>query len=87
MGMYDNVNFEMDCPICGERVDDFQTRDGDCLLKTLSPCDVDNFYSCCRKCNSFIDIQQRGNKHICIVSPYDMEFEIEVCSTVEIDKL
>ncbi len=94
MGMYDNVNFEMDCPICGKRIDDFQTKDGDCLLNTLSPCDVSTFYSGCRKCNSFINIQQIKDKHICTVSHYDKEnkkniidkeFEIEVCPTIEID--
>ena len=27
MGLYDEVNFEMNCPICGQKVNDFQTKD------------------------------------------------------------
>lgn len=27
MGIYDNVNYKMDCPICGKDVGNFQTKD------------------------------------------------------------
>ena len=50
MGMYDEIDYECTCPVCKEKVTGFQSKDGDCLLDTLSPKQVDNFYSNCRKC-------------------------------------
>jgi len=47
MGMYDSVNVVIDCPSCGEKLGDFQSKSGDCLLNLLQADDVDNFYSYC----------------------------------------
>lgn len=55
MGMYDNVEYECQCPVCRSRkVNGFQTKDGDRLLKTLKPKEVDNFYSHC-DCGALIE--------------------------------
>ena len=42
MGMYDYVAFEMDCPECGARVTDFQTKSTGCFMETVSPARADN---------------------------------------------
>lgn len=55
MGMFDNVNFKCKCPVCGEAVNDFQTKEGPCLLETLEPLEVDNFYALCNNCDAWIE--------------------------------
>ena len=55
MGMFDNIKFKTKCPNCGNEVDDFQSKDGGCNLNTLNYWDVDNFYSSCDKCGTWIE--------------------------------
>ena len=50
MGMYDNINYECTCPVCHGKVHNFQSKSGDCVLDTLAPNQVENFYSLCGKC-------------------------------------
>ncbi len=59
MGMFDSVNYECDCPVCGARVTDFQSKEGECDLLLLEPKDVDYFYSSCDKCKTWIDIHAK----------------------------
>jgi len=55
MGMFDSINFKIKCSECGNVIDDFQSKDGDCLLNTLEFWEVDNFYSSCSTCNKRIE--------------------------------
>ena len=55
MGMYDNVLFEMDCPVCGGKVSDFQTKDRDNSLDVVLPWSVTNFYTSCDNCTLWIE--------------------------------
>ena len=53
MGMYDNVNYEMNCPRCGSKIDDFQTKNLGCNLIQIEIQDLPGkaeFYSQCKKC-------------------------------------
>ena len=61
MGMFDYVNFECECPICGEKVIGFQTKEGPLLLETLEPLDVNNFYSNCSTCGAWIEFYDTDN--------------------------
>ena len=56
MGCFDWVNFEMDCPKCGELVDGFQSKSAECNLGTVDPTAVANMYSCCPKCKNWIEL-------------------------------
>jgi hypothetical protein len=56
MGIFDRVNFRMNCPRCGTLVEDFQTKDGDVCLSTVEPEDVLTFYSSCNKCDQWIEL-------------------------------
>jgi len=58
MGMFDQVNFEMPCPKCGETLRDFQTKDAECALDTIEPDGVANFYSGC-KCGQWVEFSRR----------------------------
>lgn len=59
MGMFDDVEFEMKCPLCGELIKHFQTKD---MLKGLSSYKVKElwtdtkFYSTCENCNTKVFI-------------------------------
>ena len=55
MGMFDWINFEMDCPKCGKRVKDFQSKDSDCMFNLVAPDEVDNFYASCPGCLTWIE--------------------------------
>jgi hypothetical protein len=55
LGRFDYVKFEVDCPSCGSKVADFQTKDGERLFETLEPFQVNNFYSRCDCCGSWIE--------------------------------
>lgn len=57
MGMYDYINYEAPCPKCGEVIKDWQSKDGLCTLEKLEPYQVDNFYTSCRKCGTWIDAE------------------------------
>ena len=55
MGMFDYVNYECICPECGSDVIGFQSKDGECYLNHLNPLSVDNFYTSCDGCDSWIE--------------------------------
>jgi len=52
MGMFDNIIYEADCENCGRPLDEFQSKDGYCILDTLKPEQVDNFYAYCNGCKT-----------------------------------
>lgn len=61
MGMFDTVKFEAPCINCGATLKNFQSKDGDCELQTLSvkellaqaDGDAVEFYDYCDKCRYF----------------------------------
>jgi phage FluMu protein Com len=59
MGMFDWINFEMECPVCKTKVNGFQSKDGPQSLEKLSPYDVFNFYSFCPKCKTWIEFTKK----------------------------
>jgi len=60
MGMYDNVIYECQCPVCRSgKVTDFQSKDADRILKNLKPHEVGNFYSACDVCGAFVQFYKQ----------------------------
>lgn len=59
MGMFDYINYEMDCPECGARVSDFQSKDGPCALDTLEYWEVDYFYASCENCRAWVEFTRK----------------------------
>ena len=47
MGMFDYIKYEAPCPRCGAMLDDWQSKSGACLMDTLEPWEVTNFYTLC----------------------------------------
>jgi len=62
MGLYDHLRFKIACPTCGEPMEDFQSKDGACCMETLEITDVDNFYSSCDKCRTWVDYKRKEGK-------------------------
>lgn len=56
--MFDYVHFEMNCPTCGAPVKGFQSKDYACELETIEPDAIQNFYSSCRGCNTWIEFSR-----------------------------
>ena len=54
MGMYDHVDFEVKCPHCEHQVTGFQTKSGDNVLECISPVGLDEFYSECDHCKTWL---------------------------------
>lgn len=75
MGMFDYIKLEIKCPICEKKVSGFQSKDGTCLMNELEFWEVNNFYSSCSYCSSWIEfnIKQKLNKKL-ILKDYQIEF-------------
>jgi hypothetical protein len=72
MGMFNLVNFEMNCVNCDTKVKEFQTKSGDCSLSTVNFATVDNFYAICPGCNSFIEFYYAPSKPKRTIKDYKM---------------
>lgn len=55
MGMFDWIKFKTQCPKCGNEVTGFQSKRAGCNLDCLEFWQVDNFYSSCDKCGTWIE--------------------------------
>ena len=58
MGMFDQIEVPpkyCKCPQCGAELCDWQSKDGPCELALLQFYEVDNFYTSCAKCNTWIE--------------------------------
>lgn len=53
MGMFDHVSYSAKCVCCGFVLTRWQTKDGPCLLMTLDPPEVRNFYTTCPNCHAW----------------------------------
>lgn len=55
MGMFDEIKYEAPCWKCGELLIDFQSKDGECCGRKITPksLGVGSFYSLCRKCQAW----------------------------------
>ena len=53
MGMLDYVAYKAKCRKCGNMLDDWQSKDGDCLMDTIHPEAVNLFYTSCNECGAW----------------------------------
>lgn len=61
MGMFDYVRFKMACPSCGKELNDFQSKDGPCELKSIKAHHLNNFYDYC-ECKAYINFLKPWRK-------------------------
>jgi hypothetical protein len=65
MGMIDYVNYEFECPLCGNFIFEFQTKtahvvgdeDRDPFGKTFQPWEVEEFAGWCDKCKKLYEFR------------------------------
>ena len=58
MAMFDYVEgFECKCPQCGATVDEFQTKQLECLMESVDFVFVDYFYTHCEVCQAWITVE------------------------------
>jgi uncharacterized protein (UPF0212 family) len=57
---YVSVDAEVECPVCGEKLGGYETKDGPGIQFTLDFREVDSFYSHCLKCNSIIEFNLKN---------------------------
>lgn len=55
MGLFDYINFSTKCPNCSAIVSGFQSKDSGCMLQTLEPWTVRNFYTSCSICKTCLE--------------------------------
>ena len=79
MGLFDDIDFEIECPNCKTKMDDFQSKDGQCLMHTLKFWEVNNFYAGCPECNTWVEYtlknKSRPNRKLTI-KDYKKEVQI-----------
>lgn len=73
MGMFDHVDFEMDCPKCGRKMNNFQSKDGECYFNRVKITEVNNFYDSCKHCNAWVEFIRKKAKGL-----DDFEMKIEL---------
>lgn len=82
MGMFDDIKFEMNCPKCKTKLDNFQSKDGCCLLIELDFWEVNNFYCGCHNCNTWVEftLKERPNRKLKIE---DYKKEVKISTNKE----
>ena len=55
---FDRVDHKCKCPNCGEEVTEFQSKSGDCDSRLLQAQEVNNFYSECESCKTWIEFDR-----------------------------
>lgn len=58
MGMFDEVNYEMNCPVCNEKITGFQTKSMNNLMETYEINELSDkatFYSICGCCGLYVE--------------------------------
>ena len=66
--MFDYVKYSAPCKKCGEILDEWQSKDGDCWMVTVEPKDVREFYADCHKCGTWNEYE---------VKPVGIEIKIK----------
>jgi hypothetical protein len=90
MGMYDLVELDVSCPICGNRIiNTFQTKDFECLMDTYQPGDrvpIDcnlSFVRAYTTCDHKREITKiEGELVFIMITGYWIEYEIPVINGI-----
>lgn len=77
MGMFDYVVDvpEVDCPKCGAKLNAWQSKDGPCDLEEIEYWKVENFYTNCHKCRTWVEFNREVPKEPVPLSAFTMSVE------------
>lgn len=73
---FDYVNYKTDCPVCGNEVNDFQTKDTGCWFEKIEYWQCDNFYASCEYCNTWIEFKLNRSKVSIPIEAYEIRIEL-----------
>lgn len=74
MGMFNWVNFETKCPVCGRTLENFQTKDAKNNLDCLKFYEVDNFYNDC-ECGTWVEFNLKKEvREKFTIDDYEIKF-------------
>jgi uncharacterized protein with PIN domain len=59
MGMYDTVILKIECPVCNDILEEFQTKDLGNHLDMVDYRDLLNFYTQCPNCKAWIEFNRK----------------------------
>ena len=76
MGMFDFIKYNMECPMCGKKLDSFQSKEGFCTLSVLEFWEVSNFYDYCDACFAWVEFNRKDFVHPTI-EDYVITVEVE----------
>lgn len=84
MGMFDHVDIKLSCPMCGQLVENFQTKDKECRLE-LVPFDdtILSMIGECDTCEAFIEIDKTSTVTLRECDGYRIQFK----KTIFVDAL
>jgi len=57
---YISLDADVECPVCGEKLGNFETKSGPGAQVTLDFREVDSFYCSCVKCNTIIEFSLKN---------------------------
>lgn len=55
MGIYNIVNFQLNCPVCEGLIRQFQTKEGNGIFDVVAFNEVNNFHAICPSCSSLVE--------------------------------
>jgi len=74
MGMFDYVNATINCPKCGTKITEFQSKSAGCNLLIVDPDTVNNFYTHCPQCDTWVEfVRPYSLKQTSRKTPYTEE--------------
>jgi hypothetical protein len=72
MGIYNLVNFQINCTVCNTLIRQFQTKEGDTMFTTVEFTEVNNFYAICPYCQSWVEFFYAPEGHERTIEDYKM---------------
>ena len=72
MGMFDYINFVVECLNCEEIIVGFQSKDGPCDLELLNFWEVENFYSSCENCKTHLEYNLKVKRPYIPIENYEL---------------
>jgi Fe2+ or Zn2+ uptake regulation protein len=72
MGIYNLVNFQIDCPTCNALITQFQTKEGDGVFEIIEFTKVNNFHAICQQCQSLVEFYFEPEKQERTIADYKM---------------
>ena len=72
MGVYNIVRFQINCPVCGKQINEFQTKEGAGAFDVIEYYTINNFHAICPHCQSLIEFYYSPDRKKRSIKDYKM---------------